>query len=217
MSDMDIVLAEAPYESPPAVRSTMAHAHSSASVEHYTPRAIVDAARATMGGIDLDPASCALANEVVEAGIYYDEADDGLSKVWAGRVFLNPPGGCVDKHGRSAKTGFSNAKRWWFALEEAWRNGAVTQAIFVAFSLELLQSSQCRPPTPESLMPHDFPICFPAARVAFSHPTADGLGVEVGGAPPGGSMIVYLPDARSRRSKFVEEFSRIGRCIGGGS
>lgn len=86
--------------------------HSSASNEHYTPPQIVEAARATMGGIDLDPASCALANKVVEAKCYYlsqglllsyragrDHNLDMSSTLGAegtpARVFLNPPGGLL--------------------------------------------------------------------------------------------------------------------------
>jgi len=59
--------------------------------EWYTPSAYIEAARQAMGSIDLDPASCELAQETVKAGIYYTIADDGLAREWDGNVWLNPP------------------------------------------------------------------------------------------------------------------------------
>ena len=60
--------------------------------EWYTPAPYIDAARSLMGGaIDLDPASCVAAQAAVRAVAYYTKSDDGLTRPWRGRVWLNPP------------------------------------------------------------------------------------------------------------------------------
>lgn len=56
--------------------------------EWYTPEHVLDKVREVLGEIELDPASCALANERVKATEYYTS---GLDKEWKGKVFCNPP------------------------------------------------------------------------------------------------------------------------------
>ena len=70
----------------------MAHVqHNSGNNEWYTPEWILERVHAVMGGIDLDPASSAVANHTVKATRYYTASDNGLSLPWYGRVWMNPP------------------------------------------------------------------------------------------------------------------------------
>jgi phage N-6-adenine-methyltransferase len=61
--------------------------------EWYTPARYIEHARAVLGAIDLDPASCEGANETVRAAAFFTKDDNGLEADWAGRVWLNPPYG----------------------------------------------------------------------------------------------------------------------------
>ena len=74
------------------------------STEYYTPPYYVELAREVMGSIDLDPASCKQAQEIVNAINYFDEEANGLLRPWYGNIFLNPPYSEVsrrDKDGNS--------------------------------------------------------------------------------------------------------------------
>jgi len=62
--------------------------------EWYTPSQYIEKARNAMGGIDLDPASCHDAQQTIRAKQYFTyktEDDNGLTRPWAGNVWINPP------------------------------------------------------------------------------------------------------------------------------
>lgn len=67
--------------------------------EWYTPAEFIEAARRTMGTIDLDPASSEIANQTVKAANFFTAEDDGLNHIWEGNIWLNPPysSGLIEK------------------------------------------------------------------------------------------------------------------------
>lgn len=183
--------------------------HSSKTSEHYSPPSIVEPARATLGGIDLDPASCELANTVVRAGRIYTEADNGLELPWSGRIWINPPGG---KEGNE-----SVRATWWFRLVERWLIGAVEAAVFVGFSVEILQVTQCD--RPRGLpVPAELPHCLPSSRVKYLK-NVNGALVE-GKSPPHASVLAFLPPRASVEAwaagvaRFRENFGPLGALCG---
>lgn len=136
--------------------TTFAARHSMDSPEWYTPSPFVEAARDVMRGIDLDPASHEEANRTVKAARFFTADDDGLSQLWNGRVFLNPPGG-KDKNRNPL------VPQFWQKLVHEYHRGAVTDAIWIGYSLEQLQTLQgCL-----SMHPIDYPFCIPSRRIAF--------------------------------------------------
>lgn len=163
--------------------------HSSKSSSWYTPSDIVEAARRVLGSIDLDPASCAEANEVVQATSFLTEVDDGLVAPWPGRnVFLNPPGG------RGVPRAF------WQRLMRHRNAGLLDHAIFVCFSLEQLVSFQS-----EHVHPLDFSVCIPSSRVRYRLP-----GGGKASSPTHGSAIVYVNGTRNEHELFLAVFGAFG-------
>jgi phage N-6-adenine-methyltransferase len=57
----------------------------------FTPTPYVERVRAVLGEIDLDPASHPVAQHDIRARQFFTRTDDGLTRQWFGKVFLNPP------------------------------------------------------------------------------------------------------------------------------
>jgi len=164
--------------------STLEALHSSKTNEWYTPDQIVSAARHTMGSIDLDPASCTKANETVKADDFFTKEDDGLSEVWSGNVFLNPP------YGRG------NWKKKFVdkAIAE-YKCDNVSQVIMV------LTASMCD----QWFQPlYEYQMAFPKRRVQFipSDPhTKEGQ--------TGSTVIVYLGHNSGMFNKYFSPFCNV--------
>lgn len=63
----------------------------SGNQEWYTPSEIIEAARKCLGSIELDPFSCAKANETVKANKFFTKDDDGFNRGWDGNIWVNHP------------------------------------------------------------------------------------------------------------------------------
>lgn len=150
--------------------------------EWYTPTEHIDAARRVMGGIDLDPASSDIANRTVKAAVYYNIEQDGLSRQWGGRVWMNPPYAQPFIMNFAAK------------LVDEFESGRVEEAISLThnytdtawFHLAANAASA---------------ICFTRGRIGFLSPTGQRA------APTQGQAFFYY-GANVRR--FAEEFGGFG-------
>lgn len=153
--------------------------------EWGTPAYILDAARGALGGdFDTDPASNEKAQEFVRAGRFYTKEEDGLTKVWAGRVWLNPP------YSRGACEQF---------IEQAinrWRSGYIVSACILVNNFTDTETGQM-------LLNKASAVCFLRGRVHF----LDGEG-ERSKAPRQGQMVVLL--GNERIAAFREAFNLLG-------
>jgi len=197
--------------------------HSSSSMEWRTPDRIIIPSHETMGGIDRDPATTKRANKAVRAKRIFTLRDDGLRKKWRGRIFVNPPGGdlmspwlikpdkkngidgrakpkwLIERHREIARRAGtrSHAVAWWVKLIDQIEKGHATEAIFVAFSIEFLQTAQ-----KIGYGLGKVAICIPEDRIPFNH--SDGTPGE---QPTHSNAILYLgPHVGS----FAKAFAKVG-------
>lgn len=156
--------------------------------EWYTPSEIIEAARTVMGCIDLDPASCEAANQVVQADQFYTRRMDGLNLDWHGNVWLNPPYGHTDD-------GKSNQAVWTDRILQAWDDREIQQAVY----LPILD------PTCQWWAPiWEHPFCVFKSRIKFL------VNGKPGNAPRYAHVAVYFGH---HIAAFAREFSRFGRIV----
>jgi phage N-6-adenine-methyltransferase len=154
------------------------------SDEWYSPAEYLEAARAVMGDIDLDPATCAAAQEVVQARRFFTKEDDGLAQEWRGRIWLNPP--------YSAAL----APRFIDKLCAEYDAGRLIEAV-------VLVNNATDTAWFHNLLGR-FPACFLRKRVPFWRPGHNGGGARQG------QVIFYLGP---RVSEFWRVFSPLGVVV----
>ena len=186
LSDDDIAQIEGPIS-----QKTLKITHvsnNSGNNEWYTPPEFIEAARTVMGGINLDPASCIIANNTVRADRFFDEDSDGLNQKWVGRIWLNPP------YAQPLVGQFINK----VCDEYMARN--ITQACVLVNNFTETEAGQ-------KLINVATSVCFPSSRIKF----LDSKGEAVG-APLQGQMIAYFG---AKKTKFIKEFSDFGEVLSG--
>ena len=161
------------------------------SNEWYTPARYIEAAREVMGGIDLDPASCELANRTVKATRFYTAKENGLAQEWYGRVFCNPPYGKVNN--KSLILLFVRK------LVSEYESGNIEQAVLLC---------DCDPDTAWFQLLSNYLICLTDHSVYFYRPSAHGLPqLYSRHGHMYGSIFVYLG---KDEQKFIDIFSQFG-------
>ena len=150
----------------------------------YTPPEYLEAARAVLGGFDLDPASSREAQETVKAARFFTREQDGLSQPWHGRVWLNPP--------------FSRADSFVTKLLAEFNAGNVEAAILLTNACTDTDwfhkvFSVCRA------------ICFTDGRISFVHASRG----SCGGGRVGQTFFYFGNDIDA----FAASFEPIGTVI----
>ena len=165
------------------------------SNEWYTPSLYIEAARKVLGCIDLDPASCALANETVKATRYFTKMDDGLAQAWSGKTWLNPPYSLEGTPRGMVSPRESIVKLWIQRLIAEYKGGHVSEAI-------LLTKADPKQRWFQPLW--EFLICFVPGKILFNRPDAPPEGHMFG------SCLIYLGPNEER---FIEVFSELGNVV----
>lgn len=167
--------------------------HSSRTDKRYTPAWIMDQVRCVLGRVDFDPASDERGNINVQASAFLTTG--GLEREWgSGAIFLNPPGGKV---GNRSQAGLF----WSRLMDHRLTHPGFTHAIFMAFSAEMLQSTQGQASIPIA----HFPLCIPKKRIRF-----EAAGPTLKQSPSHSNVIVYIPGSVNKTALFKSVFQETG-------
>jgi hypothetical protein len=180
----------APAKKPRKQRDPKAPPHPlslSESAEHYTPPHVIELVHATLGWIDVDPCSSDKAQKMVQAKTYWTKKDDGLTKPWMGKVFINPPGNPAG----------TLPKVFWSKLQHEIAAGHTKEFIWLGFNIAHLRTLQ-----PSTLLAR-CSICVPVKRMQFiaddkpgKHPTKDNV------------LLYWGP----QHARFLSVWRRLGQC-----
>lgn len=99
----------------------------------------------------------------------------------------------------------SSAVFWWAKLAEEWDSGVCTAAIFIGFSIEILQAAQN---SGAKHLPAEFPLCIPRERIPFLDENG-----ESQTQPTHANVIVLLPDGGRMVEQFEREYAEIGNVF----
>jgi phage N-6-adenine-methyltransferase len=154
--------------------------------EWYTPREYIEAAEKVLGAIDLDPASSDAAQKVIKAKQYFTKGDDGLTKEWTGRVWLNPP------------YNLNLIGKFTAKLRQHYQDGDITSAL-------LLVNNATETTWFQEVARHASSICLLAGRIRFLDEEGNAVG-----APLQGQAILYF--GRDVNS-FERELGNFGLCF----
>jgi hypothetical protein len=145
----------------------------------YTPPEYIEASRAVLGDIDLDPATSDFAQQTVKAKQYYTKEDNSLDKPWHGKVWMNPP------------YSMPEIKQFAEKIVQEFQDGRVSEAIVLTNN------------SSDALLGTAGIACFPSSRVKFYNPDSEVMATRQG------QTLFYFGDNRERFSEVFAQFGAI--------
>lgn len=158
--------------------------------EWYTPEQFIEAARELMGSIDLDPATCEAAQQIVRAAQWYTKEDNSLDKPW------------FDQHGNPANVwcnppySMKLIQQFTQKLIDEYDSGNIRSAVYLV--------NNCTDAGWFHSLMARFPMCFTRGRVRFWRPDKTTFATRQG------QVFFYLGNNTDR---FVDIFSQFGIVV----